>query len=123
MSRLLDAVELAEAYEAVRFKGVDPSTWSRRELVAFVKDVLGEVPKATDRFGMVRIYGDTRALELQFNVAQHIVGTFLVPLPPAVLALANDRERNPYDNLAASVRASLAEPTPPAVEAPQDPPA
>lgn len=100
---------------------METQKWTHAELVDLVREVIGEVSKATDRFGMVNLYREARALELQFMLHNQIVGVFAVPIPPAILERVRDRQANPYDNLQVTVRASMTEPAPDAAEVPRPP--
>jgi hypothetical protein len=82
-----------------------PVAFNRNEIVALVKEVLGDVDqiKLSRSSLMVRIYPGTRALRVAFSNGSHLLSEYHVPLPDDVIQVTEDAERNPYNMVTATV--------------------
>lgn len=100
---------------------------SRADMVAFVRSVLPELDTARQGRGGafdLRVGPTVRSLAMRFVLeGRHELGSYLVPLPAEVMAVASDKERNPWGQLMVRVEpsdsASLPAPAP--VAAPEPP--
>jgi hypothetical protein len=75
-------------------------TFVRHELVALVREVLGDVEqvRVARTYGLT-LYRGVKALRAEFVCGSDIIGTYLIPLPHGVAELVDDEERNPYNAL------------------------
>jgi len=87
---------------------------TRAELVELVKLVLGDVEAVKEaRWHSLQLQPSARSLRLTFTIVPGMhLGTYLVPIPPEVLAAIADRDqRNPYNSGEVRIDVDLAEPT------------
>jgi transposase-like protein len=84
--------------------GTHPVAFNRTEIVALVREVLGdvEVIRVARTYG-IQCYRGVRALRVEFTLDTETLGSYLVPLPEKIAALVDDEMRNPYNSLRCTV--------------------
>lgn len=91
------------------------------DLVDLVKAIVGDVETVQRARRMVQVYREARSLRLRVIFdGCHILGTWIVPLPETVTALAADKIRNPYNTVGIEIELTDELPAPPPVEVPHD---
>ncbi len=71
--------------------------WTRADVIALVKAVVGEVKVIAPTFAL-RAYRGARRLKLTFVLeGRGILGTWSVPIPDTMIAVIDDEDRNPYN--------------------------
>lgn len=92
-----------------------PVEMGRNALVQLVRDVLGEVRavESAGQYGELGLWGQAQSVRLAFMLeGRESLGEFLVPIPPGVLAVMADAQRNPYGRVSVRCSVDLGAPAP-----------
>ncbi len=84
-----------------------PVAFNHNEIVALVKEVLGELREIeAGRSYAMTFSGGNKGIVVRFVCGTRIVGNYIIPFPIEILALLGDRDKNPYEMLGATFRAT-----------------